>query len=83
MEEIDAAESTGDDGIHITASTFELNPGISTNMREDVALAQFNEGKLAVVAVGIEIWPKLAPRYNMTSHDMHATACALGGGHAF
>jgi hypothetical protein len=40
------------------ARPFKINHGITTDVWEDVALSNLDEGELTVVAVGKEIWNK-------------------------
>ena len=55
MQEINTTESTCDNGVDWSTSTFDLHLGIAADMGESIAFTQLNEGKLAVVAVGKEI----------------------------
>lgn len=56
VQEVNTAESTGYAGIDIVASTRDADLGVTTNVREDVALAKLNESQLGVVAVSQEIF---------------------------
>lgn len=44
-----------DDGVDVPTRSFEANLGLAANVGEDILLAILNQGKLAVVAVGIEV----------------------------
>lgn len=55
VQEVNATKGTRHTGVHLVASAGELHPGSASDMREDVALAHLDEGKLAVVAVRQEI----------------------------
>jgi hypothetical protein len=55
VQEINTTESACDDGIDRFSSTLDLNLGITSDVGEDIAFTQLNEGQLAVVAMGKEI----------------------------
>ena len=52
MQEINTAKSAGDDRVDAPAGTGDVQLGVATDMGEDVPLAQLDESKLSVVAVG-------------------------------
>jgi hypothetical protein len=52
MKEIDTTKGTGHDGVDFGASTVDTDLGAATDMREDVALAQFDQSEFGVVGVG-------------------------------
>ena len=55
MQEIDAAKGASHDGVDRVLCAFELDLGVSSTVGEYVTLAQFDEGKFCVVAMGKEI----------------------------
>jgi hypothetical protein len=52
MEEVDTTKGTGHDGIDLVASTVDTNLSSTTDVREDVALAEFDESEFGVVGMG-------------------------------
>jgi len=56
VQEVNTTKSTGHAGIHVVASTWDAHLGVTTNVREDVALAKLNESQLGVVAVSQEVF---------------------------
>jgi len=55
VKKIDAAESTGDDWVNVSTGALEANSAALPDVREDVALAHFDQCQLRVVAVGEKV----------------------------
>lgn len=71
VQEIDTSKSSSDNGIDGTTSTLDLNLGVTSNVGEDIAFAQLNQGKLAVVAVGKEVC-----NFWLVSETIHSSTCS-------
>lgn len=71
MQEIDTSKSSSNDGIDGTTSTLDLNLGVTSNVGEDIAFAQLNQGKLAVVAVGKEVC-----NFLLVSETIYSSTCS-------
>jgi hypothetical protein len=56
VQEIDTTESSSDDGEDRVASTLNLHLSVTSDMREDVSLAQLDQSQLSVVAVCREVF---------------------------
>lgn len=59
MKEINATKRSSDDGVNGATSPLDFKLCITTNVGENIALAQLNQGQLAVVAVGVVICLKV------------------------
>lgn len=55
MQEVNTTEGASDDRIDGTTGTLNLDLCVTTNVGEDITLAELNEGQLTVVTVGKEI----------------------------
>jgi hypothetical protein len=55
VQEVDTSEGASDNWVDVSTSALKSHLSVAANMRENVALAKFNEGQLAVVAVRKEI----------------------------
>jgi hypothetical protein len=60
VEEVDTTKGTGYNRIDLVASTLDTNLSSTTDMREDVALAKFDQSKLGVVRMGTVILETMA-----------------------
>jgi hypothetical protein len=56
MQEVDTTEGSSDDGEDRVASTFNLHLSVTSNMRENVTLAQLDQSQLGVVTVCGEVF---------------------------
>jgi hypothetical protein len=55
VEEVNATKGTRDDRVDVLASALDPQLRSAANVREDVSLAQLDQSKLGVVAVGKEV----------------------------
>lgn len=60
MEEVDTTKGTCHDRIDLVTSTLNTDLGITTDMREDVALAHLDESEFGVVGVGTVVFETMA-----------------------
>lgn len=60
MKEISAAKGASDDGVDLAAGARNSELGAATNMREDIALAELDQGQFGIVGVSRIVFKTVA-----------------------
>lgn len=55
MQKVDATKGSSNTGVNVTAGTGNAHTSVTTNMGENITLAQFDQSQLSVVAMGEEV----------------------------